>query len=79
MSIPSGSELLDALQADTKENLRRQVQSAHLMVMAIMDELGMKEIRVSRKTYLAASGGLETFGDFRLEDKHDAFVIRRTE
>lgn len=76
MSTENTKGILAFLQADTKENLKRQLHAANLMVMAIMDELEIKEIRVTRKTYLDVTGGLETYSDF---DLNGIFIIRRTE
>lgn len=69
----TSKDIIEAAFKDTVPNLKRQLTSANLMVMAIMDQANISEIILSRESLITASGYIVTHYDFDT----DGYVVRR--
>lgn len=57
-----------------REDLERELQNAGMLIMAMMDQIGITEIRLTQKTMTELSGGLASAPDIVTGDS----VLRRT-
>lgn len=68
-----GPKFIEAITADSVENLKMHLKSRTLMVMAIMDALDISEIALTRESLLEANGSIESYYDFDT----DGYIVRR--
>jgi hypothetical protein len=61
------------LNSDNVEMLKLQVRESTLVMLAIMDTLGVSEIKLSKKTLTETDGVLESHYDF----ESDSYVFRK--
>jgi hypothetical protein len=61
------------LNSDNVEMLKLQIRESTLVMLAIMDTLGVSEIKLSKKTLTETEGVIESYYDF----ESNSYIFRR--